>query len=155
MSFHDSGGCRGVCRTWWRSVCTSQVRRTVSGPSAAVKRGSVAASSASLWRCRRSEWNGLKRTFRSRWKVSTTHFIGSIPHQKCTPRCTVVALLRCVKRPRLRRKSLRPSLRPINEPADFALFFFVICFPHCYSLWMNNVEYCCCYRMKWQIVYTE
>ena len=102
-----------VCRTWWRSVSTCQARRTVSGLSVDVRRGSAAVCSGLPGHCRHLAWSGLKRTSRSRWKDLIIHWVGCIP--PWTLLHTAVVQLHCARELRLRLRLLHRSSPLINE----------------------------------------
>ena len=122
-------------------MCTCQVRRTASGRNVGARRGSVVACLDSRWHCRRSEWNGLKRTFRSQWKASITRWTDSIQWWTLTPQLTAAVLLRCAKRQRLHQRLPRLLSRLINDwfyHCTVTTVVFVACWHVCYSLWVRT-----------------
>jgi len=144
-----------ACRTWWRSVCTSQAKTTWSGPSAGVRLGSAAVCSALQWHCRHLAWNALKRTLRSRWKAITIHWTGCIPPARpmCMPPLTALAQSSCARLQRKRRKLQRPlSLLISNDWCDVVKCW--NCFSlHCFScllMWLLVCEWIkSCTHSRW------
>jgi len=123
-----------VCRTWWRNVCICQARRMVTGLNAVVRHGLVAACLDLQGHCRHSEWNGLKRTFRSRWRASIIRSVDSILQWTCILQLTAVGQLRCAKKQRLHRRLPHLSSPLIRD--QFSSHVVIV-----------KVQFCFCYLM--------